>query len=297
MFECRAPKNPKEFEQYYHLRWLMLRKPLQQEKGTEKDKLESQSVHRAIFTSYGNIIAVARLHYCASYQGQIRYMAVSDDFQEKGLGRQLVVALEQHAMGVGINKIILKAREQAIHFYQKLSYQNVGFSHLLNDEIKHFSMEKVISDNRSHLAIPSTELVNVWHQTIPLSKAMNISISYYDQTKLVTTCDEIFNKNLHNTMFAGSIYTLATLTGWGWVYLLIQQQKISGDIVLADANIRYHAPIEGIAFAETNLELSPGNIEHSQSQKKMKLDVEVRIMSGEKIAATFKGLYFVLPKQ
>jgi len=296
MFECRAPKNPKEFEQYYHLRWEILRKPFLQAKGSEKDDLDSQAIHRAIFDEHGNVIAVARLHFFQHLQGQIRYMAVTDKYQGKGLGQQLILALEQYAVTFGINKIMLQAREQAVNFYKKLSYHELGFSHSLYNQLKHFTMEKSLTINGSHLAEISTELQAVWHKTIPLSKAMNISIACYDQEKIITTCDEVFNKNLHNTMFAGSIYTLATLTGWGWVYLLLQQNNIKADIVLADANIRYHAPVEGIAFAQTSFSLCAGNVDEGQVKKKVKFHIEVHVLSGEKIAATFKGLYFALLK-
>ena len=294
MFECRAPKSQQEFDQYYHLRWKILRKPLNQEQGSERDNLETQSIHRAIFDDKGNVVAVARLHFSSMFSAQIRYMAVADVFQGKGLGQQLVIALEQVAISLGINIISLKAREQAIKFYQKLFYNNIGFSHLLFNKIKHFNMEKRLSPSHSHLGDISTELQSTWHKTIPMSKAMNLAIGFYDQQTFVTSCDENFNKNLHNTMFAGSIYTLATLTGWGWVYLLIQQKNLDGNIVLADANIRYHSPVEGIAFAKTGLLLSSGSVDDLDNNK-VKLQVEVQVMSGEKIAATFKGLYFVLP--
>jgi len=296
MFECRAPKSQQEFDQYYHLRWEILRKPLQQLKGSEKDELETQSVHRAIFDSKGSIVAVARLHFNGMLQGQIRFMAVAEQAQGKGLGKQLVIVLEQLAISLGIKKLSLKAREPAVDFYQKLSYQNIGFSHLLFNKIKHFEMEKQLENSSSHLDSASLLLQNTWHSTIPMSKAMNITIGYYDQQTLVTTCDETFNKNLHNTMFAGSIYTLATLTGWGWVYLFLQQHNLEGNIVLADANIRYHSPIEGIAFAKTGLSLSSGDVDDLRHKKKVKLQVEVKIMNGEKVAATFKGLYFALSK-
>jgi thioesterase domain-containing protein len=296
MFECRAPKSQQEFDQYYHLRWKILRKPLNQEQGSERDNLETQSIHRAIFDDKGNVIAVARLHFSGMFSAQIRYMAVSDYFQGKGLGKKLVIALENFAISLGIKKISLKAREQAVNFYQNLSYANISFSHLLFNEIKHFNMEKKLARTHSHLDDISMELQNTWHNTIPLSKAMNLAISFYDQKSLVTTCDEDFNKNLHNTMFAGSIYTLATLTGWGWVHLLIQQKNLDGNIVLADANIRYHSPVAGIAFAKTGSLLSSGSVDDLKDTKKVKLRVEVQVMSGEKVAATFKGLYFVLPK-
>ena len=121
---------------------MILRKPLNKIQGSEKDGLEEQSVHRAIFDVKGDVVAVARLHFSGMLQGQIRYMAVADNFQGQGLGQQLVTTLEQFAIKLGINKISLKAREQAVSFYQKLSYQNIGFSHLLFNKIKHFNMEK-----------------------------------------------------------------------------------------------------------------------------------------------------------
>ena len=295
MFECRAPKSQQEFEQYYHLRWKILRKPLNQIQGSERDELEAQSVHRAVFDVKGNVVAVARLHFSGMFSAQIRYMAVDDDFQGRGLGQQLVIALEQFAISLGINQVSLKAREQAVNFYQNLSYTNISFSHLLFGKIKHFNMKKKLVLSRSNFENLSSELQSTWHKTIPMSKAMNIEIGFYDQKRLVTTCDEAFNKNLHNTMFAGSIYTLATLTGWGWVYLLIKQKNLDGNVVLADANIRYHRPVEGIAYAKTGGLLSTGSVDDLQDKKKVKLHVEVQVMSGEKVAATFKGLYFVLP--
>jgi thioesterase domain-containing protein len=295
MFECRAPKSQQEFDQYYHLRWKILRKPLDQEQGSERDNLETQSIHRAIFDDKGNVVAVARLHFSGMFSAQIRYMAVSVDFQGKGLGKKLVIALENFAISLGIKKISLKAREQAVNFYQKISYENIGFSHLLFNKIKHFNMEKRLTPNHSHLGDISTKLQSTWHKTIPLSKAMNLAIGFYDQQTFITTCDENFNKNLNNTMFAGSIYTLATINGWGGVYLLIQQNNLDGNIVLADANIRYHSPVEGIAFARTGSLLSSGSVDDLDNNNKVKLQVEVQVMSGEKVAATFKGLYFVLP--
>ena len=296
MFQCRTPKNQQEFDQYYFLRWKILREPLNKERGSEQDELESQAIHRATFDEQGNIIAVARLHYTELFGAQIRYMAVAESYQGKGLGQQIISALEHHAISLGIQNITLKSREIAVSFYENIGYKNLGFSHLLHNQIKHFSMEKKLSRSAVHLKKLSTELVDMWHKTIPLSKAMNIAIGYCDRERLVVSCDVAFNKNLHNTMFAGSVYTLATLTGWAWVYLLLKKEKIAGDIVLADANIRYHAPIEGVAFAETACSLNTDDLDRLRLKEKAKFTIEVKVKNGDKVAATFKGLYFVLPK-
>lgn len=297
MITCRAPKTNKEFEQYYYLRWLTLRSPWGKERGSETDELEEQAIHRCVIDSQNNILAVGRLHFTEQQCAQIRYMAVADKAQGKGYGNLLLESLECEAQLRGAKSIELNAREVALGFYQKLGYQKLGLAHLLYGEIQHYLMVKNISALATHLEDNSNKLQETWHNTIPLSKAMNINISYFDGEALVTNCDPAFNKNLHNTMFAGSIYTLATLTGWGWVYLLLEKNNGQGDIVLADANIKYLAPISGVACAKTQQSFVDGNVVNLEKEGKARVLITVNIYSGDKIAATFKGKYVVIKKE
>lgn len=126
---------------------------------------------------------------------------------------------------------------------------------------------------------------------------MNINICAYDTQSLLTTCDPQFNKNLHNTMFAGSIYTLATLTGWGWVYLQLEQAGEKGDIVLADANIRYLAPIAGVAYGKVSANEVIGETNQLQQKARAKFNIKVEILTGDKVAAEFKGKYVVIGRK
>ena len=297
MIECIAPRNKAEFALYYHFRWKMLREPWQQAQGSEKDAFEDQAIHRLLMDENNSILGVGRLHFTAQHQAQIRYMAVKAGQQGKGLGKQLVAELEYQALLRGVEVIDLNARESAVQFYQRIGYQLGKQSHVLYDEIVHFSLRKklgVLSSNRKSVI---DELQNIWHQTIPLSKAMNIAICHYDEENMLTHCDPEFNKNLHNTMFAGSIYTLATLTGWGWVYFQLLKDKCQGDIVLAEASIKYLAPITGVVAARTSKYLVAGESKALQSNKKSRFSVDVELLSGEKIAARFTGNYVVIPKR
>ncbi|QBG35804.1 bifunctional GNAT family N-acetyltransferase/hotdog fold thioesterase [Litorilituus sediminis] len=296
MYPCRSPKNAEEFDKYYQLRWQVLRKPWQQAKGSEQDELEGQSFHRMITDSHGEALAVGRLERTGQFTGQIRYMAVSPEAQGKGLGKQVLTALEQLAIRLGIKELVFNAREAALPFYLGLGYSEQGYSHTLFDEIKHLKMTKSLVAQVNDDTELVTQLEQTWHDTIPVSKAMNIQISHYDRAKLITHCDPEFNKNLHNTMFAGSIYTLATLTGWGWVYLQLAQEKLTGDIVLANADIRYHAPIHGIANAEVDFEEVSGDLQTLAEGKKAKMALTARLFCGDKVAATFNGTFYVLPK-
>lgn len=294
------PKTTDEFLQYYQLRWKILRQPWQQPLGSEQDEQERYAIHRMIVDEQSNVLAVARLEKVTEQQGQIRYMAVDDNMQGQGLGQQIIKALEQQASILGMTEIVLNAREQAVGFYQKLGYKKQGYSHTLFDEVKHYRMTKAIAAHTQHQLAKSEALQAIWHKTIPLSKAMNLQISYYDATKLVTRCDADFNQNLHHTMFAGSIYTLATLTGWGWVYLALKEQQqtqanIDGDIVLADANIRYHSPIKGLTYGQVVQQEASGQFDDLLQGKNAKINLTVHIICGENIAATFTGRYFILP--
>lgn len=300
MYSLRAPNTVEEFSQYYQLRWQILRKPWQQALGSEQDTQELYAIHRMIIDEKAKISAVGRLEKVTEKQGQIRFMAVDDKAQGQGLGLQIINELERQASQLGMTEICLNARDTAVGFYQKIGYENKGYSHTLFGEVKHTHMVKKLILLTQHKAKQAQALQDLWHKTIPLSKAMNLQISYYDSAKLITLCDAEFNQNLHHTMFAGSIYTLATLTGWGWVYLALKEKQqsqtgLDGDIVLAEANIRYHSPIKGLAYGQVVKEDVLGAFDNLLQGKKARINLIAHIYCGEKIAATFKGSYFILP--
>lgn len=303
MNTLRSPKTVDELTQYYQLRWQILRKPWGKQQGSEQDEFEQQAIHKMVINDQGEVLAVGRLEKMDKYQGKIRFMAVSEAAQGQGLGQEIIKALEQQASQLGMKEMSLNARESAVGFYQKLGYKNVKFSHILFDEIKHYTMVKKLSVHPLHKIELAQKLQDIWHATIPLSKAMALQISYYDGKKLITHCDADFNQNLHHTMFAGSIYTLATLTGWGWVYLALQAQQqeqkqnnLRGDIVLAEANIRYHRPIKGLAYGQVVQKDVSGQFDNLLQGKKARINLVAHVYCGEKIAATFKASYVVLPK-
>jgi len=301
MYTVRAPKTANEFAQYYQLRWQILRKPWQQTLGSEQDEQDSYAIHRMILDETEQVLAVGRLEKTSAKQGRIRYMAVDESAQGQGLGQKIIHELEIQATQLGMTEISLNARENALDFYQKQGYENQGYSHTLFEQVKHYRMTKKLAKHNQHKAEAAQALQDIWHNTIPLSKAMDLQISFYDGDKLMTHCDADFNQNLHHTMFAGSIYTLATLTGWGWVYLAMQKQQqvqanIDGDIVLAEANIRYHKPIKGLAFGQVVDNNFSGSFDNLSKGKKARIDLTAHIYCGDNIAATFKGSYFVLPK-
>jgi hypothetical protein len=43
---------------------------------------------------------------------------------------------------------------------------------------------------------------------------------------------EAGNQNPHHTLFAGSLFSLATLTGWGLIWLMLRERHLGGTIIL-----------------------------------------------------------------
>lgn len=142
LFCIKQPETSEEFKNYYHLRWTLLRAPWNQPEGSEVDHVEDQCFHLIATTEANKVIGVARLQFNTAEEAQIRYMAVAKEYERKSIGRQLVTAMETHAINSDCEKIVLDAREGAVDFYKKLGYQVAEKSYLLFDEIQHFRMVK-----------------------------------------------------------------------------------------------------------------------------------------------------------
>ena len=139
--EIRTPKTESEFEQYYDLRWRILRKPWNKPRGTEKDEFENDGIHLAAFFN-GEVIGCGRGHFTSKIQAQIRWMAVEKEFQGQGLGSRILKALEDKLFAIGANEIILKARENAVTLYKIQGYKIFKEGEIMFGEIKHFWMRK-----------------------------------------------------------------------------------------------------------------------------------------------------------
>ena len=139
------PRTKIEFEAYYDLRWRILRKPWELQKGSEKDELDKSSYHLMVLDeSTGEVSAVGRLQINSNDEAQIRYMAVADRYQGQGLGSKIVEELEKIALKKEVQSVILQARKNAVKFYEKNGYNIVEKSYVLFDEIQHWLMRKEI---------------------------------------------------------------------------------------------------------------------------------------------------------
>ena len=141
--EFRVPKNKDEFNEYDLFRWRLLRKPIGKTIESLKDEYEDKSFH-LIGVIDNQIVACGRLHFIDDSKAQIRYMAVDEKYQRKGLGSSILSLLESHAKKNNADKIILNARDHAIKFYATAKYKILKRYYGSDTGIPHTTMIKDI---------------------------------------------------------------------------------------------------------------------------------------------------------
>ena len=136
------PANSREWEEYFHLRWTVLRQPWNQPRGSERDERENDSVHLMICDMEHHPIATGRLHFNSPMEAQIRFMAVTPRWQHSGLGSRILGALERRAKAAGAASVVLNSRDGAVPFYEKHGYRTERPAETLFGEIAHIRMRK-----------------------------------------------------------------------------------------------------------------------------------------------------------
>ena len=134
----------------------------------------------------------------------------------------------------------------------------------------------------------------IWHEQIPLSKAMTMKIENFRNHVLTTHAGLAPNVNVHGTAFAGSLYAIQALTGWGMMHLQLKLNDLDASIVIANGQIDYARPVA----EDIHVTCSFG--EHLKEFEKLKttgkgrfpLSTKVLLADGAE-AGGFSGLYAV----
>jgi len=140
-----------------------------------------------------------------------------------------------------------------------------------------------------------TELERTWHDEIPISKAMGIRVGEFANDRLVVRAQLAPNINVHGTAFAGSLYAIAALCGWGMTWLQLKVRAIDGSIVIADGRIHYDRPVKSeiVASCRFSADEYAEALARLESEGKTRFPLECSIEADGVIAARFDGDYAV----
>lgn len=114
--------------------------PLEEEID-ELDHLDAESNH-ILITIDGQVAATGRIKWLDETTAKMQRIAVLKPFRGSGIGRSLMVALEQLARSMGAEKSVLDGQCQAEGFYHSLGYMTVSEEPFYDAGILHVRMEK-----------------------------------------------------------------------------------------------------------------------------------------------------------
>ena len=130
-----------EYEETVALRDEVLRKPLGLSYDPAELAGEKDSFHFALREGTELVACLVLKPLDEQRCIKMRQLAVRENVQGKGFGRELVNYAESFAKGRGNEEIVLHARETARGFYEKLGYEAEGDS-FTEVGLPHFAMRK-----------------------------------------------------------------------------------------------------------------------------------------------------------
>ena len=131
-----------------------------------------------------------------------------------------------------------------------------------------------------------------WHTEIPISAVMGVRVLGFDGAVLITAAPLACNVNVHGTAFAGSQFSVASLCGWGQIWLQLAARDWVGSIVFVGGDIRCLLPVDADMEARCRWTDSAAAafaaLEHDY-RARVRLDVE--LTTAGRVAASFSGEY------
>lgn len=135
---------------------------------------------------------------------------------------------------------------------------------------------------------------------IPMLSYMQTSLESWDGHSLCIAAPLAPNTNDKNTAFAGSLATLATVTGWATLTLWAKSQYVPCLVAAADSHIRYRKPVmsdfKAIAILPSAEDLA-GLTARIASHGRGRVSVQVVVQSAGEDALTLEASYAVWPSE
>jgi thioesterase domain-containing protein len=138
------------------------------------------------------------------------------------------------------------------------------------------------------------ELQETFLREIPIARHIGLRVDGYKNEQLILFAPLAANINHKQTAFAGSLTGLATLAGWGRLWLLLREYGIPGKIVIQDSTSSYRRPVESdfVAICQPlNSEKITKIVAALERHSKARVELNVEIHSDDIAAMSFKGRY------
>lgn len=134
-----------------------------------------------------------------------------------------------------------------------------------------------------------------FHEQIPLTKAMGVRVEEHDDRQLVLTAPLQANHNHLGTAFGGSLAALATLAGYGLLWLELGNRD--AHIVIRRSELDYRHPVTGplraICRKPPEAELAAFRTTFAKAGK-ARVQLEVTVEEHGRVCMTFEGTFVAI---
>ena len=140
-----------------------------------------------------------------------------------------------------------------------------------------------------------TETEAFFHDQIPLTKAMGVKVEAYDEHHLVLTAPLDVNHNHLGTAFGGSLSAMATLAGYGMLWLELGNRE--AHIVIRKSEIDYRQPVRADIRAicrRPDAKAIASFRKKFEKAGKARIRLHVSIEEEGQVCAAFEGVYVAI---
>jgi predicted GNAT family N-acyltransferase len=117
------------------------------DESEEIDEFEDSATHFVLYDENNKPVGASRLRE-VNGEGKVERVCILFSHRKKGLGDELMKAMEQTAQDQSFPSLILYAQIQAEDFYKKLGYQTTSTEPFLDANIPHVAMKKVLISSK-----------------------------------------------------------------------------------------------------------------------------------------------------
>jgi thioesterase domain-containing protein len=129
------------------------------------------------------------------------------------------------------------------------------------------------------------------HTAIPLSAVMQFSIIELNSDSIIVSAPLEPNVNIHGTGFAGSLYSVAILTGWALSTHIMSLHNMVGDLVVGKADITYRTPVKGALTCRTQVSAAVCDAFKNNFEASGKARLNLTVNIGDDPNAVLQGLF------
>jgi thioesterase domain-containing protein len=151
----------------------------------------------------------------------------------------------------------------------------------------------LVSSNEQQQLLRETE--TFFHAQIPITAAMGVRVEAYDSRQLVLTAPLETNHNHLGTAFGGSLAAVATLAGYGFLWL--ELGDCTAHLIIRDSALSYRRPvrreIRAICRRPQEAELTAFKAAFAHKGKG-RIRLRVSIEEDKEVAVEFEGTFVAM---